>query len=73
MPVNVLIIEDEKAIAEGLAYALRKDDFQVEMALDGNTGLDLARRSHPDIILLDLMLPGLSGWEVCRAIRRTSS
>lgn len=73
MPANVLIIEDEKAIAEGLAYALRRDNFQVEMAFDGNTGLDLARRSHPDIILLDLMLPGLSGWEVCRAIRRTSS
>lgn len=73
MPVNVLIIEDEKAIAEGLAYALRKDDFQVEMAFDGNTGLDTARRAQPDIILLDLMLPGLSGWEVCRAIRRTSS
>ncbi|HEY3267709.1 MAG TPA: response regulator transcription factor [Armatimonadota bacterium] len=73
MPDSILIIEDESAIAEGLAYALRQDGFRPRIAADGETGLSAARTDPPDLILLDLMLPGLSGWEVCRAIRKTSS
>ncbi len=72
MPDNILIIEDEAAIADGLAYALRQEGYRVDVAADGEAGLSAFRAQPPDIILLDLMLPGVSGWEVCRAIRKTS-
>lgn len=73
MPEQILIIEDEQAIADGLAWALKQEGYKVEVASDGETGLASVRSHPPDLLILDLMLPGLSGWEVCRAIRRTSS
>jgi two-component system response regulator RegX3 len=72
MPESILIIEDERAIAEGLAYALRQEGFRVEVAADGESGMAAFRARPPDFILLDLMLPGASGWDVCRAVRKTS-
>ncbi len=70
---RILIIEDEPAIAEGIAYNLRREGYEVARAADGETGLAEARRARPDLVLLDLMLPGLSGLEVCQALRRDGS
>ena len=70
---RILIIEDEPAIAEGIAYNLRRDGYEVARASDGEAGLAEARRVRPPLVLLDLMLPGLSGIEVCQALRRESS
>jgi two-component system, OmpR family, response regulator RegX3 len=72
MAQRVLVIEDETAIAEGLAYNLRQEGLEPILAADGDAGLQLARTAKPDLILLDLMLPGIGGLDVCRAIRRES-
>jgi len=72
MAQRVLVIEDESAIAEGLAYNLRQEGLEPLLAADGDTGLQLARTAKPDLILLDLMLPGVGGLDVCRALRRES-
>ena len=70
---SVLIVEDEESLAEPLAFLLKKEGFEVFMAPDGPTALDTFAAEDIDIILLDLMLPGMSGTEVCRQLRQTSS
>jgi len=70
---RILILEDEPDIREILEYALKRDGFDVISAADGQAGLAAARRLVPDLILLDLMLPGMDGLEVCRQIRADSS
>jgi phosphate regulon transcriptional regulator PhoB len=70
---RILVIEDEPAIAEGIVYNLRREGYDVARASDGEAGLAEARRLRPHLVLLDLMLPGLSGIEVCQALRRESS
>jgi len=65
-----LIVEDEPVLLETLVYNLTRHGYLVESAGDGYVALDLARRSHPDLILLDVMLPGLDGYEVCRILRQ---
>jgi two-component system phosphate regulon response regulator PhoB len=67
---TVLIIEDEKDLAELVAYNLEKEGYRTVIALDGQEGLDAARRSPPDLILLDLMLPGMMGTELCKTLRK---
>jgi len=67
----VLVVEDEESILELLRYNLDKAGFTVIPAGSGEEGLDLARRRHPDLILLDLMLPGMDGLEVCRLLKRS--
>ena len=69
---RVLIIEDEPGLAESVRYALETEGFDVIVAATGTAGLDLARSAGPDLILLDLMLPELSGLDVCRQIRSDS-
>ncbi len=66
---RVLIVEDEESMAEPLAFLLRKEGFSTEIATNGSEALDLFDRSGADIVLLDLMLPGMSGTEVCRQLR----
>jgi two-component system, OmpR family, response regulator RegX3 len=69
---RILIIEDEPGLAESVRYALESEGFEVTVAATGFSGLDLARRSSPDLVLLDLMLPEMSGLDVCRQIRLSS-
>lgn len=73
MSQTILIVEDEQAIADGLAWALRQEGFLVETAADGEAGLAAVRSRPPSLMILDLMLPGVSGWEVCRAVRKNST
>jgi DNA-binding response OmpR family regulator len=68
----VLVVEDDEGIREMLKYNLASAGFSVQEAGDGATGLRTARTSKPDLILLDLMLPGMSGLDFCRALRKTS-
>jgi DNA-binding response OmpR family regulator len=65
-------VEDDEGIREMLKYNLVTAGFSVQEASDGAAGLRTARTSHPDLILLDLMLPGMSGFDFCRALRRSS-
>jgi two-component system phosphate regulon response regulator PhoB len=67
---RILLIEDEPDIAEVLQYNLEKEGFQVELARRGDAGLEAVRRDSPDLILLDLMLPGIDGLEVTRLLKR---
>jgi two-component system, OmpR family, alkaline phosphatase synthesis response regulator PhoP len=67
---RILLIEDEPALARGLSDTLRARGFDVEVAGDGERGLEAALKGHADLILLDLMLPKVNGYEVCRAIRQ---
>lgn len=66
---KVLIIEDDIVIQELISFNLKREGFEVLLAADGLTGLDTARSANPDIIILDLMLPVLDGYEVCKALR----
>ena len=70
---RVLVVEDEDSISEPLAYMLRKEGFEVAVATDGPAGLQAFDRDGADLVLLDLMLPGLSGTEVCRELRTRSA
>lgn len=67
---KILLIEDECAIAESLAYSLASEGFEVLTVGDGAAGLSAARSSTPDLIILDLLLPQISGLDVCRTLRR---
>ena len=69
---KALVIEDDKNIAELLRLYLEKDGFEVSIASDGGQGLRLAGEVEPDVILLDIMLPVMDGWQVCREIRTSS-
>jgi two-component system response regulator RegX3 len=69
---RILIIEDEPGLAESVRYALDTEGFEVAVASSGINGLDMARNTAPDLVVLDLMLPELSGLDVCRQIRGSS-
>src|SRR6202158_1979679 len=69
---RVLVVEDDEGIREMLKYNLATAGFSVQEASDGAAGLRTARTSKPDLILLDLMLPGMSGFDFCRALRKSS-
>ena len=66
---HVLIVEDEEALADPLAFLLRKEGFEASVINDGAQALAAFERINPDIVLLDVMLPGMSGTEICRALR----
>jgi DNA-binding response OmpR family regulator len=67
----ICVIEDEQAIADAVAARLRAEGFAVEVAHDGPAGIALCERLLPDLVILDLLLPGIDGLEVCRRIQRT--
>jgi two-component system, OmpR family, response regulator RegX3 len=70
---HVLVVEDEESISDALSYLLRKEGYDVTVAADGDTALSEFDRSGHDLVLLDLMLPGMSGTEVCKALRTRSN
>jgi DNA-binding response OmpR family regulator len=72
MAVSVLVVEDDQNIRELLQMYLEKEGYAVTTASDGEQGLAKFRAIRPDLVLLDLMMPGLDGWAVCRAIRADS-
>ncbi len=72
MKERILIIEDDEAIVKVLRRGLAYEGYQVDAALDGETGLVLAHENHPDLVVLDLMLPGMDGLEVCQRLRAGS-
>ena len=67
---KILVIEDEKDIADLVTYNLKNSGFHVLVAQDGQKALEIARREHPDLVLLDLMLPRMDGTEVCKFLKR---
>ena len=69
---KVLIVEDEISFSDALAYLLKKEGYEVEVAVNGKQAIDSFNSFAPDLILLDLMIPEVSGTEVCRVIRSTS-
>ena len=71
--IKILVVEDEKSFSEPLAYLLGREGYEVEVAADGNEALLKFEKLGADLVLLDLMLPGLNGTEVCRQIRQTSN
>ena len=73
MPYQVLIVEDDETLRETLEYNLRNQGYEVLVADNGYTALELARSRQPALMLLDLMLPGIDGFEVCRILRKEMS
>src|SRR5690606_40604973 len=67
------IFEDEPDILEVLSYNLKREGYEVTTAMDGTRGLSLIRQQEPDLVLLDLMLPGMDGVEVCSSIKKDRS
>ena len=72
MPQRILIVDDEPSVTDLLSYNLRKAHYEVLVAADGSTALNLARNENPNLILLDLMIPEIDGLDVCRELRKTS-
>jgi DNA-binding response OmpR family regulator len=70
---KILVVDDEAVLVETIAYNLEQAGYRVVTASDGNSALEAARSEDPDLILLDIMLPGIDGLEVCRQLRRESS
>ena len=71
--MRVLVVEDEPSFVEALRISLTREGYEVDVAVDGKGGIEAFRARKPDVVLLDLMLPGLSGLDVLRAIRRDSA
>lgn len=69
MKPRILLIEDERDIQEMLQYNLEREGFELSSSLEGVTGLDMARKLRPDLILLDVMIPGIGGKEVCKRLK----
>ncbi|NWF63586.1 MAG: response regulator transcription factor [Chloroflexi bacterium] len=70
MPERILVVEDEISLQETLAYTLKKEGYTVETVGDGRSALDAARKLRPDLIVLDIMLPEMDGFEVARTLRK---
>ena len=69
MSQKIVVVEDDINIAELLRLYLEKDGFEVLIAHDGGAGLHLAETEKPDLVMLDIMLPGMDGWQVCKRLR----
>ena len=70
---RVLVVDDEATLVDTIRYNLRREGYDVQVASEGNEALKLARATSPDLVVLDLMLPGIDGLEVCRQLRRDST
>jgi len=72
-PIHLLLVEDDPSITEALCFGLQNEGFQVVRAISGKEGLELARTGPFDLVLLDVMLPGMDGFTVIKTLRRESS
>jgi DNA-binding response OmpR family regulator len=70
---TILVVDDEPTLRETISYSLRREGFIVETAAEGGRAIEIARERKPDLIVLDVMLPGMDGLQVCRVLRRESS
>jgi len=70
---RILVVDDEPLITESLEYSLKEEGFEVVIAHDGPQALEAVRRENLDLIVLDIMLPGMDGWETCRRLRQEST
>ena len=70
---RILVVDDEEDLVELLTYNLGKEGFRIDSAMSGEKGLELARANKPDLVILDLMLPGMDGLDVCRTLKRDPS
>ncbi len=70
---TILVVEDEPVLLETLEYNLKREGYRVVTATDGWQAVEVARREHPDLVILDVMLPGIDGFEVCRILRRETT
>ncbi len=70
-PPNILVVEDEEAIAQGLVFNLERKGYRVDLALDGETALEKTAEKRYDLIVLDIQLPNIDGFEVCQRLRRS--
>lgn len=73
MAYRILVVEDDTTLLEMLQYNLERQGYEVQVAEDGRSGLKLAKKQAPDLILLDVMLPSMDGFEVCRLLRKESN
>ncbi|HEY5488537.1 MAG TPA: response regulator, partial [Candidatus Limnocylindrales bacterium] len=73
MAASILIVEDEYAVARGIQYALQQEGYEVTVARNGEEGLEIATHNAPDLVILDVRLPGIDGFEVLRRLRGTGS
>jgi DNA-binding response OmpR family regulator len=73
MAKKVLVVDDEKLIVKGIRFSLEQDGMEVDCAYDGEEALEAAKKKEYDVVLLDVMLPKLTGFEVCQQIREFSS
>ena len=73
MGQKVLVVDDEKLIVKGIRFSLEQDGMEVDCAYDGEEALELARHNTYDMVLLDVMLPKMTGFEVCQQIREFSN
>jgi len=73
MKATILIVDDERMLVETISYNLEKEGLTILSAFDGETALKQAQENKPDLVILDLMLPKISGWEVCRALRQDAA
>jgi len=72
MPTKILVIDDDSAVTDLMSVLLQSNGFDVIATNSSTEGLNLARQDHPDLIILDLMMPDMDGWEVCRSVRAFS-
>ena len=70
---KILVVEDEQTLVETLEYSLRRQGYEVFTATDGRAALEVAAKQTPDLVVLDVMLPGIDGFEVCRILRQDTS
>ena len=66
---SILVVDDEQSITDFVSYSLMKEGFKVDVASNGEAGLEAATRKHYDLFVLDIMLPGMDGYELCRRLR----
>jgi two-component system KDP operon response regulator KdpE len=72
MPTKILVIDDDSAVTDLLSLLLRSQGFEVTATNSSTDGLNLVREGQPDLVVLDLMMPEIDGWEICKAVREFS-